>query len=109
VQRREQERAAGKKERRIRQRERWEQRDEEFRLREQQGLSPAATSEYSSSEEEEERESDGGRLPLRGGSLCPPRRESRMRQRSKGLGPAWKGQHALQRHRRAPRRHLGEL
>jgi hypothetical protein len=33
--------------------------DEEFRLREQQGLSPLATSEYSSSGEEEEEESDG--------------------------------------------------
>jgi hypothetical protein len=47
AQRQEQERAARKKERRIRQRERWEQRDEEYRLRKQQGLSPPATSEYS--------------------------------------------------------------
>jgi hypothetical protein len=61
AQRREQERAAQKKERGIRRRE---QRDEEFRLREQQGLSPPATPEYSSSEEEEE-ESDGGRPPER--------------------------------------------
>jgi hypothetical protein len=49
-----------KKERRIRRRERREQRDEEFRLREQQGLSPPATSEYSSLGEGEEEESDGG-------------------------------------------------
>jgi hypothetical protein len=37
-----------------------EQRSEEFRLREQQGLSPPATLEYSSSGEEEEEESNGG-------------------------------------------------
>jgi hypothetical protein len=63
VQRREQERAARKKERRIRWRERQEQRDEEFRLHELQGLSPPATSEYSSSGEGEEEESDGGQPP----------------------------------------------
>jgi hypothetical protein len=40
AQRREQERAARTKERRIPWPERWEQRDTEFRLREQQGLSP---------------------------------------------------------------------
>jgi hypothetical protein len=44
--------------------------DEEFRLREQQGLSPLATSEYSSSGEEEE--GSDGPPPLRGGSLRPP-------------------------------------
>jgi hypothetical protein len=59
VQQREQERAACKKAKRIRRRECREQRSEEFRLREQQGLSSPATSEYSSSDEEEE-ESDGG-------------------------------------------------
>jgi hypothetical protein len=48
-----------KKEKRIRRRERLEQRSEEFRLREQRGLSSPATSEYSSSDDEEE-ESDGG-------------------------------------------------
>jgi hypothetical protein len=48
-----------KKEKRIRRREHREQRSEEFRLRELQGLSPPATSEYSSSLSEEE--SDGGR------------------------------------------------
>jgi hypothetical protein len=54
-----------KKEKKIRRREGWEQRSEEFRLRKQQGLSSPATSEYSSSDEEEE-ESDGGRaLPER--------------------------------------------
>jgi hypothetical protein len=61
---REQEQAARKKEKRIRRRERWEQRSKEFRLREQLGLSSLATSEYSSSDEEEE--SDGKRaLPER--------------------------------------------
>jgi hypothetical protein len=54
AQRREQEQAARKKERSIWRRERWEQRCEEFRLREQQGLSSPGTSEYSSSDEEEE-------------------------------------------------------
>jgi hypothetical protein len=58
AQRREQERAARKKEKRIQRREHREQRSEEFRLREQQGLSSPATLEYSSSDEEE---SDGGR------------------------------------------------
>jgi hypothetical protein len=66
AQRREKERATRKKEKRIRWRERREQRSEEFRLREQQGLSLPVTSKYSSSEEEEEEESDGGRaLPER--------------------------------------------
>jgi hypothetical protein len=55
---------ACKKEKRIQRQECREQRSEEFRLREQLGLSSPATSEYSSSEEEEE--SDGGRaLPKR--------------------------------------------
>jgi hypothetical protein len=71
AQRREQERAARKKERRIRRRERREQRDEEYWLREQQGLSPLVTSEYSLLGEGEEEESDGGQAPLRGGSLRP--------------------------------------
>jgi hypothetical protein len=54
-----------KKEKRIRRRERREQRSEEFRLHEQQGLSSPSTSEYLSSDEGEE-ESDGGRpLPAR--------------------------------------------
>jgi hypothetical protein len=45
AQRQEQERATRKKERSIRRRERREQRSEEFRLREQQGLSSLGTSE----------------------------------------------------------------
>jgi hypothetical protein len=56
----------------IRPRERGEQRGEEFRLREQQGLSPPATSEYSSSEEEEEEESDGGQAPPERWEPAPP-------------------------------------
>jgi hypothetical protein len=63
AQRREQERAARKRERSLRQRERRERRSEEFRLREQQGLSSPGTEEYSSSGEDEEEESDGGRAP----------------------------------------------
>jgi hypothetical protein len=55
---------ARKKERWIRWWDHREQRDEEFRLREQQGLSPSTTSEESSSssseEEEEEEEDDRG-------------------------------------------------
>jgi hypothetical protein len=58
-------------EQRIRRRERWEQRDEEYRLREQQGLSPPAASEYSSSDEDEE-ESDGGRAPSERWDPTPP-------------------------------------
>jgi hypothetical protein len=66
---REQEWAAHKKERGIRH---LEQRDEEFRLREQQGLPPPVTSEYSSSKEEEEEESDGGQAPLERWEPAPP-------------------------------------
>jgi hypothetical protein len=76
AQRREQEQAVCNKERRIRRRERREQRNEEFRLREQQGLSPPATSEYSSSGEEEEEASDRGRAPREVG-VCTPLTESR--------------------------------
>jgi hypothetical protein len=90
AQRREQERAAHKKERRIRRREHREQRDEEYQLREQQGLSPLATSEYSLLGEGEEEESDGGQAPLRSGSMRPPHREPQRRQRDKCLGRAWK-------------------
>jgi hypothetical protein len=43
VQRQVQERAARKKEKRIQRRERREHREEEYRLREQQGLSPPVT------------------------------------------------------------------
>jgi hypothetical protein len=51
---------AARKERRIQRWECWEQQDEEYRLREQQGLFPLATSEYSSLREGEEEESNGG-------------------------------------------------
>jgi hypothetical protein len=63
VQRREQERAARQRERNLQRRERREQRSEEFRLREQYGLSSLRTEGYSLSGEEEEEESDGGRAP----------------------------------------------
>jgi hypothetical protein len=59
AQRREQERATWAKERRLRWREHQEQYSVEYRLREQQGLSPPGTLQVSSSEEEEE-DSDGG-------------------------------------------------
>jgi hypothetical protein len=72
VQRRVQERAARKKERRIQWRERLEQRDEEYRLRDQQGLSPPVTSEYSSSGEGEEEESDRGQAPPKRWDPAPP-------------------------------------
>jgi hypothetical protein len=56
AQRRERERVYRRRERNARRRERREQRSEEFRLREQQGLSSPGTEEYSSSDEEEEEE-----------------------------------------------------
>jgi hypothetical protein len=88
----EQERVARKRERRLRRRERREQRDEEFRLREQQGLSPPATSEDSSEEEEEEEEEeedDGGRaLPERWEPTPPSHRKPQRRQESRCLGRA---------------------
>jgi hypothetical protein len=71
AQRRELERAPHK-ERSIRRREHREQRSEEFRLREQQGLSSPGTSEYSLLDEEEEEESDGGRAPLERWESSPP-------------------------------------
>jgi hypothetical protein len=55
-QRRERERVARKRERATRHRERRERSSEEYRLREQQGLSSLGTEEYSSSDEEEEEE-----------------------------------------------------
>jgi hypothetical protein len=73
AQRRELEWAACKKERSIRRQERRERRSEEFRLREQQGLSSLGTEEYSlSGEEEEEEGSDGGRAPPERWELSPP-------------------------------------
>jgi hypothetical protein len=63
---------ARKKERRIRRWERREQRSEEFRLREQQGLSSPGTSEYSSSDDDDEEENDGGRAPPERWEPSPP-------------------------------------
>jgi hypothetical protein len=85
---REQELAAHKKEKRIRQRERREQRSEEFRLREQRGLSSPATSEYSSSDEKEEEGSDGGRaLPERWEPAPPsPRAAEAAEETAPGVG-----------------------
>jgi hypothetical protein len=57
-QQRERERVARRKERETRHRERRERRSEEFRLREQQGLSLPGTEEYSSLDEEEEEEEE---------------------------------------------------
>jgi hypothetical protein len=54
-----------RRERNARRRERREQRSEEFRLREQQGLSLPGTEEYSSSDEVEEEEDRGQVLPDR--------------------------------------------
>jgi hypothetical protein len=58
AQQRERERVARRRESGARHRERREQRSEEFRLREQQGLSSPGTEEYSSSHEEEEEEEE---------------------------------------------------
>jgi hypothetical protein len=70
AQRREQERVDRRRERNARRRERREQRSEEFRLREQQGLSLPGTEEYSSSDEEEEEEEEENR-----GQVLPDRWE----------------------------------
>jgi hypothetical protein len=78
AQQRERERAARKRERTRRHRERRERRSEEYRLREQQGLSSPGTEEYSSSEGDEEEET-GGRASLIGGSLRPSRRSQLRR------------------------------
>jgi hypothetical protein len=56
AQQREREQAAHKKQRATRHWKRHERRSEEYRLREQQGLSLPGTEEYSSSDEEEEEE-----------------------------------------------------
>jgi hypothetical protein len=108
AQRREQERAACK-ERSIQRWERREQRSEEFRLREQQGLSSTGTSEYSSSDKEEEEESDGGRAPPERWEPSPPRPEPRRRRKRRRLGRARERPPPgiLQERRRAPRRWLG--
>jgi hypothetical protein len=65
-----------KKEKRIRRRERREQKDEEFRLPELRGLSPPAISEYSLSDEEEEKERDEGQAPPERWEPAPPLTES---------------------------------
>jgi hypothetical protein len=59
AQQRERERAARKRERARWHSERRERRSEEYRLREQQGLSSLGTEEYSSSEEDEQEEAGG--------------------------------------------------
>jgi hypothetical protein len=82
AQQREQERAARKKERKIQRRERRERQSEEYRLREQQGLSPLANPEYSSSSSEKE-ESDGGGLPQELGART---RIAKSRRGGRGAG-----------------------
>jgi hypothetical protein len=64
-------RSARRKEKTIRRWEHREQESEEYRLREQQGLSPPVTPENSSSSEEEE-ESDEGRAPSEKWIPLPP-------------------------------------
>jgi hypothetical protein len=93
AQQRERERVARKKERATRHRERRERRSEEFRLREQQGLSSPGTEEYSSSDEEEEEEEEvrGQALPDRWEPA--PLHRSRLR---------WKEWHRPGRARRRP-------
>jgi hypothetical protein len=68
-----------RRERNVWRRERREQRSEEFRLREQQGLSSPGTEEYSSSDEKrrKRRKKTGGRFSPIGGSL-PPGHQSRL-------------------------------
>jgi hypothetical protein len=104
TQQREQEQAAHAKEKRLRRRERLEQYNEEYRLREQQGLSPLLAPANSSSDEEEE--SDGGRVtPDRWNTPPPsPRAEEvavdwylRWARKRSPLGHRWRCQ-------RAPRR-----
>jgi hypothetical protein len=64
-----------KKERATRHQKCREQRSEEYRLREQQGLSSPGTEEYSSSDEEEEEEEEArGRPSPIGGSPHPRHR-----------------------------------
>jgi hypothetical protein len=70
AQRREQERAARTKEKRLRRQERLEQYNEEYRLCEQQGLSPPLALANSSSDEEEESDCDN---PTRDNSVLSPK------------------------------------
>jgi hypothetical protein len=89
AQRWEQEQVARAKERKLKRWERLEQLDEEYRLREQQRLSPPLVSANSSSEEEEgeeeEEESDGGVLLPRGGIPHPRHHGPQRRQWSRRL------------------------
>jgi hypothetical protein len=62
----------GGRKRSIQRWERREQQSEEYRLGEQQGLSPPATPENSSEEEEEEEEGDGGQAPPERWNPAPP-------------------------------------
>jgi hypothetical protein len=71
AQRREQERVARAKEKKFRRREHLEQYNEEYRLREQWGLSPLLVPGNSSSEEEE---SDGGQAASNRWNPPPPSR-----------------------------------
>jgi hypothetical protein len=71
VQRREQERAARKRERSIRRQECREQRSEEFWLHEQQGLSSPGTEEYLSSARRRRREAMGPGSPREVGAFTP--------------------------------------
>jgi hypothetical protein len=102
MQRREQERVARKKERRIRWWEHWEQRDEEYRLHEQQGLSPPVASEYSSSSEEEG--VMGGGLPPRSGILRPLTESCRCRRGAGARGGRGSTRHRAVRGRSGARR-----
>jgi hypothetical protein len=85
---------ARKRERSIRRRERREWGSEEFRLREQQGLSSPGTEEYSSSGEKEEEESDGGRPPPERWEPSPPLAQSRGGGERDG---AWGGRRSARR------------
>jgi hypothetical protein len=69
-----------RRERNARLRERRERRSEEFRLREQQGLSSLGTEEYSSSDEEEECRGQPSGSPKKRGESCvkPAKNKSKM-------------------------------
>jgi hypothetical protein len=102
AQRREQERLARRRERWLWRRERRERRDEEFRLREQQGLSPQVTSE-DSLEEEEEKEDDRGRAFLERWEPTPPLPEAAEAARERAQGHPPQGGPQLK--RSGPQRH----
>jgi hypothetical protein len=111
AQQREQERAARAKEKKLRRRERLEQYNEEYRLRELQGLSLPLAPAKSSSEEEE---SDGGGPPSIGGIPRPRRQGPRRRpwiwyprraRKHPPPGHRWRHQQAPQRRQRVRRRY----